>query len=102
LKPGGKMALAVWNFAEKNPFHHVLSNIVDRYVPASPPAADAPGAFRFAEPGKLTSILAEAGAVAPRERLLQFHIRAKVSKEELWALRTEMSETLRTRLARLS
>lgn len=28
LKPGGKLALAVWHFAERNPFHTSLSRVV--------------------------------------------------------------------------
>src|SRR5438552_1487800 len=35
LKPGGRMALAVWSFAENNPFHYTLSQVIDRY--AAPP-----------------------------------------------------------------
>src|ERR1700722_13669822 len=32
LKPGGRIALAVWHFAERNPFHYAVSQIVERYV----------------------------------------------------------------------
>lgn len=102
LKPGGRMSLAVWNFPDKNPFFYVTSKVLERYVPAQPEPPDAPGAFRFAEAGKLKAVLQDAGAAATRERLLQFTIRPKMSKEELWALRSEMSETLRTKLATLS
>jgi ubiquinone/menaquinone biosynthesis C-methylase UbiE len=30
LKPGRKLAFAVWHFAEKNPFHSALSRVMDR------------------------------------------------------------------------
>jgi enediyne biosynthesis protein CalE5 len=102
LKPGGRMAFAVWHFAEKNPFHYIVSRAIERYVDSPPPAADAPDAFRFAEPGKLRAILSEAGAAAVSERLLQFSIRAQVSLEEFWTLRSEMSERLRSKLAQLT
>lgn len=103
LKPGGKIALAVWHFAENNPFHYVLSKVVDRYVGASPPPApDSPDAFRFAQPGKLKSLLLNAGVVAPSERLLQFPIAARMPIEDFWTLRYEMSEKLRSRTAALS
>ena len=101
LKPGGKIALAVWHFAEKNPFHYTLSRVVERYVDSQSPAADASDAFRFAEPGKLRAVLSEAGAAAVSERLLQFSIRASVSVEEFWTLRSEMSENLRTKLTKV-
>jgi ubiquinone/menaquinone biosynthesis C-methylase UbiE len=102
LKPGRKLALAVWHFAERNPFHHVLARVIDRHVDSPPPAPDAPETFRFASPGKLWGVLAEAGAMAPCERLLQFTIQASISVEDFWTLRCEMSEKLREKLAMLS
>ena len=74
LKPGRKLALAVWHFAENNPFHYALARVIERFVDSPPPAPDAPDAFRFASPGKLRGVLAEAGATFPCERLLQFTI----------------------------
>src|SRR6266851_3887329 len=57
LKPGRRLALAVWHFAERNPFHYVLQRVVERYIDSPPPASDAPDAFRFASPGKLQDVL---------------------------------------------
>lgn len=102
LKPGERIALAVWYFADANPFHYILSRILERYVDSPPPAADAPHAFRFAEPGKLRALLSQAGAKAACERLFEFTIRAAVSLDEFWTLRTEMSERLRSNLSKLS
>ena len=102
LKPGRKLALAVWHFAERNPFHYALSRVIDRYVDSPPLAPDALDAFRFASPGKLRKILDEAGAIAPSERLLQFTIQAPISVEDFWALRLEMSDKLREKIASLS
>lgn len=102
LKPGGSMAVAVWHFAEKNPFHYTVAQVVERYVPSPPPAPDSPDAFRFASPGKLQAVLSEAGVAATSERLLRFSIQASISVEDFWTLRSEMSEKLRTKLAVLS
>src|SRR5258708_4877781 len=102
LKPGRKLALAAWHFAENNPFHYSLSRVIDRYVESPPVAPDALDAFRFATPGKLRAILSEAGAISVSERLLQFRIQAAVSLEDFWTLRIEMSEKLREKIARLS
>jgi ubiquinone/menaquinone biosynthesis C-methylase UbiE len=96
LKPGRKLALAVWHFAENNPFHYALARVIERFVDSPPPAPDAPDAFRFASPGKLR------GAMSPSERLLQFTIQASTSVEDFWTLRCEMSEKLREKLATLS
>jgi SAM-dependent methyltransferase len=102
LKPERKLTLAVWHFAENNPFHYAVARVVERFVDSPPLAPDAPDAFRFASPGKLRVILAGAGAISPSERLLQFKIQASTSVEEFWALRSEMSEKLRGKLATLS
>jgi ubiquinone/menaquinone biosynthesis C-methylase UbiE len=102
LKPGRKLALAVWHFAERNPFHYVLCQVIERYVDSAPPAPDAPDPFRFASPGKLRDVLAEAGGIASSERLLQFTVQAPISVEDFWKLRCEMSEKLREKVAALS
>jgi ubiquinone/menaquinone biosynthesis C-methylase UbiE len=102
LKPGRKLALAVWHLAGNNPFHYALSRVIDRSVESPPLAPDALDAFRFATPGKLRTILMEAGAMSVSERLLKFSIQAAISLEEFWTLRIEMSEKLREKIARPS
>jgi ubiquinone/menaquinone biosynthesis C-methylase UbiE len=102
LKPGRKLALAVWHLAERNPFFYTLSRVIERYVDSPPSAPDAPDPFRFASPGKLRDVLAEASAMAPSEPLLQFTVQAPISVEDFWILRCEMSEKLREKVAMLS
>jgi hypothetical protein len=102
LKPGRNLALAVWHFAENNPFHYAVARVIERFVDSPPPAPDAPDAFRFANPGKLRGVLAEAGAMSPSERLVQFTVQASISVEDFWTLRCEMSEKLREKLAKFS
>jgi SAM-dependent methyltransferase len=102
LKPGGKLALAVWNSAERNPFFYSLQQVIERFADSPPPAPDALEPYRFAVPGKLRDVLAEAGTVAPSERMLRFDIQAPISVEDFWALRSEMSEKLRETLVALS
>ena len=103
LKRRRKLALAVWHFADSNPFHYMLSRVMERFVDSPPVGPDAPdNPFRFAAPGKLREVLAEAGAMAPSERLLQFKIETSLSVEDFWALRSEMSGKLREKLATLS
>src|ERR1700751_6107086 len=86
LKPGRKLALAVWHFADRNPFHYALARVIERFVDSPPPAPDAPDAFRFASPGKLRDVLAKAGAMAASDRLLQFTVQAPISVEDFWTL----------------
>jgi len=100
-KPGGGLALAVWQKSEHNPFLHVVTEVMSRYVEAPHADPDAPGAFRFAEPGKLASILIEAGAINVRERFFNFHIEAPTSPDEFWELRSATSATFREKLGSL-
>lgn len=101
LKPGKKLAFAVWHFLDNNPFHHSLARIVDRYIEPTPLPPDAPDPFRFGSPGKLKSVLVEAGAAQPAERLLRFSIDAPLSVEDFWTMRMEWSEKLREKIAQL-
>jgi ubiquinone/menaquinone biosynthesis C-methylase UbiE len=100
-KAGRTLAFAVWGFADRNPFHCVLSQVVDRYVAPETLQPDSPEAFRFASPGKLLRVLNEAGATHSSERSFQFTITVALSVEDYWALRLQMSDTLRTKLTRL-
>ncbi len=102
LKRGRKLALAVWHLAEGNPFHYVLSRVVDRYIESPPLPPDAPDAFRFASPGKLLKIFEKAGVAAPTERLFKFNIEAQLPPEDFWTLRIEMSDKLREKIRKLS
>jgi ubiquinone/menaquinone biosynthesis C-methylase UbiE len=102
LEPDGRIAMAVWHLAARNPFHYVVSQVVERYVASPGVALDSPDAFRFADPGKLQTILSKAGAVATSERLLKFSIQALIPVEKFWTLRHEMSDKLRSKIAVLS
>lgn len=102
VKPSRRIAFAVWGYLERNPFHNVLAHVVDRYFPPAPRAPDAPEPFRFAEPGKLLSVLNKAGAAQTSERTLQFNIEVPFAGEEFWTLRMDMAEKLRTKLSSLS
>jgi SAM-dependent methyltransferase len=102
LKPDGRLALAVWHNQNSNPFFYVVANIVARYVESPPDDPDAPGAFRFAEPGKLDALLISAGVIDVTSSLLKFTLEAAITPRQFWELRSELSETLRGKLAKLS
>jgi ubiquinone/menaquinone biosynthesis C-methylase UbiE len=101
-KPGGTIAFVVWHKSELNPFCHIVSDVIARHVPAAPPDPDAPDAFRFAELGKLASILSQGGASEVTDRILHFQMQVPVSAEQFWTFRSEISETLRSKVATLS
>jgi len=101
VKPGGYVSFVVWAAREVNPFFSVVTEVLDRFVTADVEDEDAPGAFRFAKPGKLTKALQKAGAVEVTERELAFMIEALINVERFWELRTEMSDTFRSKLKKL-
>jgi SAM-dependent methyltransferase len=101
-KPGGALCLIVWGRNEANPFTSIVTKVMSRYVPMPPAEPDAPGAFRFSEPGKLERLLTAAGATNVRERELNFRIEAPLSIDQFWQLRASTSGTLREKLATLS
>lgn len=100
-KPHGALCFVVWGKTERNPFTSAVTNVLSRYIDVPPEDPDEPGAFRFAEPGKLARLLTEAGARGVKERELNFHIAAPISLEEFWRMRSATSGTLREKLATL-
>src|SRR5258706_11956070 len=70
VKPDGRAAFAVWGKSELNPFSYLVTNVMARHVTSVPEQPDSPGAFRFAEPAELASILIDAGAIDVIERVL--------------------------------
>ena len=100
-KPGGRLACIVWHKSELNPFCYAVTNVMDQHVKSKPEDPDAPGAFRFAEPGKLAKVMTQASVVDVKEEILKFEIAAPVSAREFWAMRSQMSDTLRAKLNQL-
>ena len=102
IKPGGYVSFVVWAAREINPFFSIVTDILNRFVPAEAEDEDAPGAFRFARPGKLARLLTEARAASVNERPIVFSIEAPLTLARFWELRTEMSDTFRAKLAKLT
>lgn len=102
VKRGGRVSFLVWGSKEVNPFFSSVTDVLDRFIPPEPEDEDAPGAFRFAKPGKLAKLLDDAGATLIEEQPLPFRIQAPIKPEQFWELRSEMSDTLRAKLATLA
>jgi ubiquinone/menaquinone biosynthesis C-methylase UbiE len=98
----GCVAFAVWGPKEANPFFSSISDVIDQFLGGLPQDSDAPDAFRFAVPATLAGILEQADAHNVIERQLNFQIKAAISFEQFWQLRTQMSETLREKMTRLT
>ncbi len=63
LRPGGRIALAVWDVADANPWATVAPKALIELGLAEPPDPDAPGMFALAGPGVLQEMLESAGFV---------------------------------------
>jgi SAM-dependent methyltransferase len=61
LRPGGRLALAAWDTAEKNVWASVAPEELTRLLGTPPPAPGQPGMFAFAPPGRIEALLEEAG-----------------------------------------
>lgn len=101
VKPGGCVSFLVWSYREANPFFSRISDVLNRFVPPEPEDEDAPAAFRFARRGKLAGVFRDAGIDEVDERVVDWEIRAPLDIDQFWELRTEMSDTFRSKLAQL-
>jgi SAM-dependent methyltransferase len=95
LRPGGRVAVAVWSTPANNPF---LATAVPRIRRAPPPPAQ-PGPFSLGEPGVLAAMLREAGfagvdvqTVAAPLRLPSAAACARFAREALGAWHQELAD----------
>jgi len=102
LRPNGRLAFAVWGKSDLNPFCYLVTRVMDQHLKSPVADPDAPNAFRFAEPGKLAEVMAQAGAIDVEEGVVRFDIEAPLSPVQFWDMRSQTSDTLRQKLFKLS
>ncbi|MEP6715716.1 MAG: class I SAM-dependent methyltransferase [Terriglobia bacterium] len=61
LTPGGRFAFAAWGSPAENPWTTSVRDVVASIVDLPPVDPEAPGPFRYADAGKLLSLLSQAG-----------------------------------------
>jgi SAM-dependent methyltransferase len=61
LRPGGRLALAVWAAPERNPYFTAVVGALVSAGHLPPPDAGGPGIFALADPGRLAAMLGRAG-----------------------------------------
>ncbi len=61
LKPGGKMATAVWNVPDKNFWVTAIMGVINKNMELPKPPEGAPGMFRCCQPGQMKALLETAG-----------------------------------------
>ena len=60
LKPGGRVALAVWDLPEANPWTMIIQRTLVELGHVEPPPAGGPGMFALSTPGMLRGLLEDA------------------------------------------
>jgi SAM-dependent methyltransferase len=66
LRAGGRLALAVWRGAERNPWISIAGRVLVERGHVPPPEPGAPGIFALADAERLRALLAGAGFTAQR------------------------------------
>lgn len=61
LTPGGRVAVSAWGPPPRNPWITSVMEPINTILNLPPPPPDAPGMFRYAAPGRLRTLLEEAG-----------------------------------------
>ncbi len=90
LKPGGKLAVAVWAGPELNPFLTILAMTVMEKLNLPKPAPDVPGIFRCAQPGLTGKLMNDAGL----ENVSEWNITGEAifdSPEKYWDIFSDVA-----------
>ncbi|WP_316636438.1 methyltransferase domain-containing protein [uncultured Flavobacterium sp.] len=101
LKPGGKIATAVWNVPEKNFWVTATMGTINRNLELAPPPAGSPGMFRCAKDGLISDIFLEAGL----KNISQVEVAGKLNCKTIdayWGMQTEVAAPIVAALANAS
>jgi ubiquinone/menaquinone biosynthesis C-methylase UbiE len=89
LKPGGRIATAVWSLPEKNFWASAILKSINKYIILPPPQPGAPGLFRCAKEGLIADLFRDAGLKNISER--EVSGKQKYGTKELyWDYMTEV------------
>ena len=96
LRPGGRVALAVWDTIDSNPWALLPAQelIARGLVPAPEPSAPpTPGPFALGAPGRIQELLEQAGFVEARVEALEL-VRRHSSFAEMWETTLDLSRNV--------
>jgi len=101
LRPGGRVAVAVWGPRERNPWLGIVFDVVSAQLGAPVPPPGIPGPFSLADGGLLRGVLAGAGLDDVEVREVDVPYGA-ASVAEWWARTTALAGPLADRLHALT
>ncbi len=100
VRPAGRIAVAVWAEGERNQWMTVIGRAALRLGLIDRPDPEAPGPFRLAAPGRLRSVLEQAGLDVQHEEEVAVTWRAR-SLDEWWSITLDTSRMLSLLVERL-
>jgi SAM-dependent methyltransferase len=92
LRPGGRVALAVWDAIEHNPWARLPALELSERGLVAAPAPGTPGPFTLGDSGRLAALLEQAGFAEVHVERLEL-CRRHVSFEDLWDSTLDLSRS---------
>ena len=92
LRPGGRVALAVWDALERNPWAALPAQALAEHSLGAPPQPGLPGPFALADPQRLLGLLEDAGFAEVRLETLPVS-RRQASFAEFWETTLDISRS---------
>lgn len=90
LKPGGKIATAVWNVPEKNFWVTAIGGTINRNMQLPAPAPEAPGMFRCSKAGLIQDLFKQAGLKNTSEKEITGKLKCETA-DGYWNMMTEVA-----------
>lgn len=90
LKPGGKIATAVWNGPENNFWVTAMGSTINRNMQLPPPPPEAPGMFRCSKSGLMQDIFQQAGLRNTAEKEVRGQLKCG-TVDVYWTMMTEVA-----------
>jgi SAM-dependent methyltransferase len=103
LRPGGRLALAVWDRVEHNPWSSIASSVLrERGIgEQAPPEGWRPGPFALGDPQRVLELLGDAGFTEAHVEPLEL-LRRHASFGEFWETQLDLSPFLHDAIMSLS
>lgn len=101
LRPGGKAVYLVWGSFDQPMFRDIIG-VIFKFVTPPEDEAGAPSPFKFAEPGSLSTALADAGFVGVREEAATLSTRFPGAPQQWWRWLVDTAAPVQTWMAEMS